>query len=79
MDFAAGANHTVNKIELTYSQKRNCAASVSFLIHTFMCLQAINIFPGSVHIFGCRKTDRPTGNISTSHRYMSVGIGRQNI
>ncbi len=28
-------------------------------ISTYMCLGAIYIFPGSVHIFGCSKIDRP--------------------
>ncbi len=48
---------TVPKIEFMYSWKRNCPASVP--IPTIMCLWATYIFPGSVHIFGCSKIDRP--------------------
>ncbi len=49
--------HTVPKIQLMCSQNRNYDASVP--IPTFKCLWAFYIFPGSVHILGCSKTDRP--------------------
>jgi hypothetical protein len=48
--------YTVPKIQFMYSQKMNCVASVP--IPTFLCLWAIYIFPGSVHIFGWSKIDR---------------------
>jgi hypothetical protein len=50
-------NYTVPNIKSIYFRKRNCAASVP--IPTFMCLEAINVFPGLVHIFGCSKIDKP--------------------
>ncbi len=39
-----------------YSQKWKCTVSVP--VSPFMCLWAIYIFPGSVHLFSC-KQDRP--------------------
>jgi hypothetical protein len=50
--------HTATAIPYIYSFSGNCAASAP--IYTFMCLWAINIFPGSVHIFPTAKKADPS-------------------
>ncbi len=52
------------EIPLMYSFSGNCAASVP--ISTFMCLRAINIFPGLVHIFPCSRIGRLILEITVS-------------
>jgi hypothetical protein len=58
-----------------YSFSGNCAASVPN--SKFMNLWAIYLFPGSVHIFGCSKIDRPVLEIYKSLTDMSVWTERE--
>ncbi len=62
--WAVHCKGTIPKIRNTYSQKRNCAATV--LISTFMFLWAIYIFPCSVCLFFCRKLGGPNVGIYRS-------------
>jgi hypothetical protein len=53
-----------------YSKKRNCAGLSPNPISTSMCLWAIYIFPGSVHLFSCSRIGRPIVGIY-AHIYRS--------
>ncbi len=56
---------TAKKIPFMYSQKRKSGLSPSFHIHT-VCLWAIYIFSGSVHLFSCSRIGRPIVGIYKS-------------
>jgi hypothetical protein len=56
-----------------YSQKRNCAASVT--IYTVMRLRVIYVFPGSPHIFLQQNRQTDCVDIQIHHRHMNVEIG----
>jgi hypothetical protein len=76
--YAFFPHYTSEKIPFMDSQKRNCAASVP--IPTFMCLSTNLYIPRICpHIWLQQNRQTDPGNIKISHRYMNVGIGRQNI
>jgi hypothetical protein len=63
-----------NEISFMCYFSGNCATSV--LISTFMCLWAIYIFPGSVHILSCSRIVRPIVEmVYNAHRHMNVALG----
>jgi hypothetical protein len=57
-----------------YSQKRNCMTSVP--ISTFLCLWAIYIFPGLVHIVSCSRIGRRIVGLLKSFTD-TLGIGTE--
>ncbi len=65
---------TATKIPFIYSFSWNCANSVP--ISTFSNLYIPTIGP---HISLQQNRQAYPGNIEISHRYMSIGTGRQNI
>ncbi len=67
---------TGREILFMYSFSGNCAAS--FPIFTFMCLWAIYIVPGLVHIFPLQqKRQTDCRNKYIFHRHMNVEIGTE--
>jgi hypothetical protein len=68
---------TARKIPFMYSFSGNCAASVP-ISHSCVCEQFIYSQDRSTYFLQQNRQTDP-GNIKISHRYMSVGTGRQNI
>jgi hypothetical protein len=69
--------HTATAIPFMYSFSGNCKASVP--ISKFICLWAIYIFLGSVHIFSCSRIGKPilgiyTSNLLTDTRMWKLGL-----
>ncbi len=66
------STHTATATPFIYSFFGNCATSAP--ISTFMCLWAIYIFPGSVHIFPPAEKADPSWKY-LAHRHMNVELG----